>query len=105
MGDDPAVGCAAEAVVAQVAGQDVVSGVVEDLVVGHQVDFESVASGRPGRVPGLDVGGNAGSAEPQRVVGDDQLARPGRGDEPDLDRHAVISGEGNVFVLEVVLGR
>src|SRR5207244_5600320 len=34
VGDHPAVGCAAEAVVAQVVGEDVVPGVVQDLVVG-----------------------------------------------------------------------
>jgi hypothetical protein len=34
VGDDPAVGRAAEAVVAQVVAEDVVTGVVQDLVVG-----------------------------------------------------------------------
>ena len=39
------------------------------------------------------------------MVGDDQLARPGRGDEPRLDRHAVMREECDVLVLEIVLGR
>src|ERR1700691_5620341 len=42
---------AAQAVVAQVVGEDVVPGVVQDPVVGHEVDFESVTAWRPGGMP------------------------------------------------------
>jgi hypothetical protein len=91
--------------VTQVVGEDVVPGVVKDLLVGHEVNFESVAARRPVRLPGLKVGGYAGSAEPHGVVGNDQPGRPGRGDEPALERHAVMRGERDVLVLEAVLGR
>jgi hypothetical protein len=39
----------------QVISQDVVAGIMEDLVVGDEVDLESVAAGRPLRVPRLQV--------------------------------------------------
>jgi hypothetical protein len=91
--------------VAQVVGQDVVAGVVEDLVVRYEVHFEAVAARRPVFVPGLKMGGHARSAESHRVVGDDQLARPSGGDEPSLERDAVKRGECDVLVRETVLRR
>ena len=91
--------------VAQVVGEHVVPGVVQDLVVGDQVHLEPVAARRPDRVPGLHVGGYAGPAEGEGVVGDDQLRRPRSGDEPALQRHAVTGGERDVLVLEANLGR
>src|SRR4029077_9340394 len=98
-------GCAAEAMVAQVVGEDVVPAIVQDFVVGHEVDFESVAARGPVPMPGLKVSGNAGPAEAQRMVGDDQLVRPWRRNEPGLERYAVMRGERDVLVLEAVLGR
>jgi hypothetical protein len=79
--------------VAQVVGEDVVPAVVQDFVVGHEVDFESVAARCPVPMPGLEVGWNTGPAEAQGVVGNDQLARPWRRGEPAFERHAVMRGE------------
>jgi hypothetical protein len=100
-----AVGGAAHAVVAQVVCEQVVAGVVEDLVVGDEVDLEAVAAWRPVRMPGLEVGGNARAAEAHRVIGDDQLARAGGGDVPRIERHAVEGGEADVLELDFLLGR
>jgi hypothetical protein len=105
VGGNSAVGCAAEAMVAQVVGEDVVPAVVQDFVVGHEVDLESVAARGPVPMPWLKVSGYAGPAEAQRMVGDDQLVRPWRRNEPGLKRHAVMRGERDVLVLEAVLGR
>src|SRR5690348_5399407 len=55
-------------------------------------------------MPGLQVGGDTRATEPQRVVADDQLARPGRGDEPALHRQIVTSRERDVLVLQAMLG-
>jgi hypothetical protein len=79
VGDDPAVGGAAEAVVTQVVGEDVVTGVVQDLIVGHEVDFESVTAGRPVCVPGLKVGWMPDLLKPTGWLAMISLLDPGAG--------------------------
>src|SRR4029453_8847167 len=75
--DDAAVGCAAEAVIAQVVRQDVISGVVQNLVIGDELDLEAVAARIPYRVPRLEVSGDSRAAERHRVIRDDDPMRPG----------------------------
>ncbi len=101
-GPDAAVRPATETMVAQVIGQDVVSGIMEDLVVRDEVDLEAVPAGRPLRVPRLELRGQPGPVEPHRVIGDDQLVGPGW-DEPALQRDAVEGRKGDVLVVEVLL--
>lgn len=48
--------------------------------------------------------GDPGPAEPHRVIGDDQLVRPGGRDEPALKRYAIQSREGDVLVVRVLDG-
>src|SRR5580704_5304742 len=76
-GGDAAVGRTAEPEVAQVVGQHVVPGVVQDLVVRDEVDLDVVTTRCPYRLPRFQVGRYPGPAESHRVVGDDQLVRPG----------------------------
>ena len=54
-GGDAAVGRAAEAVVAQVVGQHVVPGVMQDLVVRDEVDLDVVTARCPYRPPWLEM--------------------------------------------------
>ena len=105
VGDDTAVGCAAESVVAQVVGKHVVSGIVEDLVVGHQIDFESVSAWRPGCVVRVELGWNARSTESQGVIGDNHLVGSGGGNEPGVEWNTVSREECDVLVFESVFGR
>lgn len=55
----PPLAGAAHAVIAQVVGEHVIAGVVENFVVRDEVDFEAVAAWRPVGVPGLEMGRNA----------------------------------------------
>src|SRR5579875_105774 len=98
-----AIGRATETVVAQVIGQDVVSGIMEDLVVREEVDLEAVPAGRPHRVPRFELRGEPGSAEPHRVIGDDELVGPGCWDEPALQWDSIAGWKGDILIVEVLL--
>jgi len=65
--DDAAAAHAAAAVVADVVGEDVVAGVMQDLVFREEVDLEAAEVG-----PGLQVSGVPVAIAGHRVIADDE---------------------------------
>jgi hypothetical protein len=65
--DDAAAAHAAAAVVAEVVGEDVVAGVMQDLGLGEEVDLEAAEVG-----PGFQVAGVPVPIARHRVIADDE---------------------------------
>ncbi|RVI74924.1 hypothetical protein CN190_31475 [Sinorhizobium meliloti] len=65
--------------IAQVIGQHIVTRVVQDFVIRHEIDLE--------------------------VVGDDHLVRSRSRDEPSFRRHAILRGKEDILVLQAFLVR
>jgi len=90
--------------VTKVVCENVVAGVVQNPIVGNEINFEIIAAPTPHGFPRFEVSGNARSTEPHWMIGNDDLVGSGGRDEPTLKRHTVQGWKGYVLVVQVLLG-
>ncbi|SKS08875.1 Uncharacterised protein [Mycobacteroides abscessus subsp. abscessus] len=91
--------------VAHVVGEHVVAGVMQVLVVRHEVDFKVITARRADLLPRFQMCGQAVAVMPDWVVGDRDLVGALTWNEPGIQRNAVLRGEGHRLVLQAVLVR
>jgi hypothetical protein len=97
--NDAAAAHSTTAVVANVVRQDVVAGIVEDLVLREEVHLEAAEVG-----PRLQVSGVPVAIARHGVITDDEPVGVGR-NEPALQRDSVQRREEHVLVVQAVLIR